>query len=54
MDYSEALLETKKLTQEIHKACLARDFQLARQLADSLSFSVEQLYDALGEQIDSN
>lgn len=54
MDYAEALLEVKKLTQAIHQASLARDFQLARQLTDSLSFAVEQLYDALGEQIDSN
>ncbi len=51
MDYSEALLEVKRVTQEIHLATLKRDFQLAQQLTDSLSFVVEQLFDALGEQI---
>jgi len=51
MDYSEALLEVKKITQEIHNACLKRDFGLAQHLADSLSFATEQLFDALGEQI---
>lgn len=51
MDYSEALLEVKKITQDIHLATLSKDFALAQQLTDSLSFMVEQLFDALGEQI---
>lgn len=51
MDYSEALLEVKSLTKQIHEATLKKEFELARQLTDSLSFMVEQLFDALGEQI---
>lgn len=54
MDYAESLLEVKKLTQEIHNASLKRNFELAQQLADSLSFAVEQLFDALGDQIERN
>jgi hypothetical protein len=54
MDYAEALLEVKKITQEIHQHCLKRDFVTAQQLADSLSFATEQLFDALGDQIERN
>jgi hypothetical protein len=54
MDYSEALLEIKKITQEIHLATLSKNFELAQQLADSLSFATEQLFDALGVQIERN
>lgn len=51
MDYSEAILEVKSLTKQIHDATLKKDFRLAQQLTDSLSFIVEQLFDALGEEI---
>lgn len=54
MDYAEAILEIKKITKDIHDATLKRDFVLAQQLADSLSFATEQLFDALGEQIERN
>lgn len=54
MDYSEALLEVKKITQEIHKAALRRDFVVARDLATTLVMASTELYDALGDQIDSN
>lgn len=51
MDYSEALLEVKALTKQIHEATLKSNFVLAQQLTDSLSFMVKELFDALGEQI---
>lgn len=51
MDYSEAILEVKSLTKQIHEAALKGNFVLAQQLTDSLSFMVKELFDALGEQI---
>ncbi|WP_396190195.1 hypothetical protein [Flavobacterium sp.] len=54
MDYSEALLEVKKITQLIHQASLKRDFVLARDLSTTLVMASTELYDSLGDQIDSN
>jgi hypothetical protein len=54
MDYSEALLEVKKVTQAVHQATLKRDFVLAKDLATALVMASTELYESLGDQIDRN
>lgn len=54
IDYSTAILEVKAITKEIHDATLKRDFGLAEQLTSSLSFAVEELFDAIKQEKQRN
>lgn len=49
MEYSEILLEIKRVTAKIYEHAQKRDFETARDLTDSLTFLTNELHDALGE-----
>ena len=48
-DYSETMLECNAVLKDIHKAALARKFELARQLTESLNFLTQELSMTFGK-----
>lgn len=43
MDYSELILESNRLIREIHKATLARNFEIAEQYSETLARTASSL-----------
>lgn len=47
MDYSELILESNRLIREIHKATLARNFEIAEQYSENLARVASSLQHSL-------
>lgn len=47
MDYSELILESNRLIREIHKATLARNFEIAEQYSETLARTASSLQHSL-------
>lgn len=48
-DYSQTMLECNAVLKDIHKAALGRNFELARQLTESLNFLTQELSMTFGK-----